>query len=283
MYDIVCFNGDFLPRHEVKISPFNRGIMYGDGCFETFRSYSGKFLSLKSHYKRLQSALEYLLINQPFEFSEFSGLIDELLIQNNVDQTDSAIRVQCWRQGERGYKLVGNPCDWTISVSSINSAQEKPVKLITSRTPVIPNKALDRKSKLSNVINYIKAAQEAIEKNADDGLMLTTEKVVSETTISNIFWSNNDVIFTPSLECDILQGVTRELLIERLELTPFILKTGKFTLQDLKNAEFAFTTNSLSELREVYSLDDAVYTLNSNTFKEIKAIFDKLKKDLLQS
>ena len=85
---------------------------------------------------------------------------------------------------------------WMIQASEYES-NKKELKLAVAQTRCIPSEALERKYKLSNGLNYVKAAQEAARSSCDDALMLTVDGEVSETTSANIFWVNEGKIFTP--------------------------------------------------------------------------------------
>jgi len=273
----ICFNGEIHPIDDVKISPINRGMMYGDGCFETFRSYSGQFLGFKQHYRRLMEALQYLNIELSINYSHFSQLIQSLLLKNELNNNDAVIRIQCWRQGERGYETTRTGCDWMITANSLISLIFPPLHLITAETRVIPNSALDRSYKLANGLNYIVAARESEKQHADDALMLTMNNYISETTKANIFWGTGNTIKTPSLKCDLLPGVTRGLVLEMLSKTKYAVEEGVFTLNDLKKADFIFATNSISEIRAVEKLDDHHFDANHPELNHISSMFEVLK------
>ena len=255
--------------------------MYGDGCFETLKSYSGRFLNFDAHYQRLISALDYLNIHLNLAESDFIDLIQDLLKANDLQYEESMIRFQCWRAGDRGYKTSNTECEWIITAKSISERSTTPVRLVTSRTPVIPTKALNRNAKLSNGLNYIIAAKDAVIRQADDALMLTLDGFISETTVSNIFWGIGNEVFTPSEECDLLPGVTRNLIIDLLKKSEFEIVEGLFTLDSLKSSEYAFTTNSISEISVVDSIDDYKLDVAHPELTRIKSLFETLKIDLL--
>jgi branched-subunit amino acid aminotransferase/4-amino-4-deoxychorismate lyase len=281
MKDFVCFNGEILPSEEVKISPINRGMMYGDGCFETFRSYAGKFLDFEAHFNRLKESLSYLQIEFLISQNEFENHTKEVLKVNNLENSDSMIRIQCWRKGVRGYKTNSTECEWIITSRKLGTDSVHPSRLVTSETLVIPNKAINRSLKLSNGLNYIVAAQDATFQDVDDALMLTLDGFVSETTVSNIFWGEGDKIFTPSESCDLLPGITRSLVLKILSNNGFSLTEGQFYLADLKSAEYAFTTNSLSEIRFVAKLDHQEFDITHPELNHIHSLFQAYKTEQL--
>lgn len=282
MIEFVCFNGSILQEKEVKISPLNRGIMYGDGCFETFKGYSGRFLHIEKNFKRLCEAALYLKIDIKLTLHQFYHHVIELIEANQHTEKQVIIRFQCWRKGKRGYKTENSGCNWVITSQEILNHKSKPVQLIIAETPAIPTNTLNRRVKLSNGINYIIAAQEAIKKNAEDALMLTVNGYISETTNSNIFWGKGDSMYTPSLDCDLLPGFSRNLIINMLKNNRYTLKIGQYTVDDIMNADFAFTTNSISEIRSVESIDDTIFSSKHNVIATIYSLFEVEKNRMLK-
>ncbi len=283
MKSLVCFNGAILPEQEVLLSPLNRGMMYGDGCFETLKSYAGRFLDFNAHYLRLQKAHTYLGIDFKFSKSELLQTIAVLLKVNNLENDEAIIRFQSWRIGTRGYKTKSEQSDWIISIYEIKNKSYNPLHLITAKTRVIPSKALSRSVKLSNGLNYIIAAREAEQQRVDDALMLTIDEYVSETTISNIFWGKENIFFTPSIESELLPGITRKLILKIIEKNNFTVEEGLYHIDDIKKAEFAFTTNSISEIRAIQSLDQTQFDINHPQLIRLKSLFEALKKERLKN
>ena len=274
----LVYNGQIIPEEEILVSPLNRGMMYGDGCFDTIRSYAGKFLRLEEHFNRLLKACDYLRIDIRFGFKGFKFKILELLDMDNVLEEQAIVRIQCWRDGGRGYSLDSSEAHWITSHSPLGSIQEA-IRLATVQTRAIPSKALYRAVKLSNGLNYIQAAKAAKNYGADDGLMLNIRDKVSETTTSNIFWVKRDKIFTPSEKCDILPGITRQLAINIIsEWKDYSLVEGEFDLSEIKKGEAVFCTNSIREIQAIEYLDDIRFQVSHPVIVQLRVDFQKYKK-----
>lgn len=275
--DHIILNGELVEEHKARISPLNRGLMYGDGCFETMRYYGGSFLRWNRHFQRLKEGLDYLGINPAFTADKLLEQIFGLLEANDLADSEAMIRIQCWREGDRGYFTDSKKMGWMIQAGELISEEASPLKLTVAKTRCIPSEALGRKYKLSNGLNYIKAAEEASHRQCDDSLMLTLEKMISETTSANIFWLSDDVIYTPSEECDLLPGITRELIMEVIEDLGIQLEEGKFSLDEIKKAEAVFCTNSLIEIKEVGNLDDRSFETQHPVIKNLKKVLNNIK------
>lgn len=290
----VIYDGDVFSGSDARLSLFTRLAMYGEGCFDTLRSYNGSFLHPERHLKRIQAGLSYLGTDIPEALSgvePFLLLLSRFLEANSVQDRDVRIRIQVWaddhttgyRPGNRSarYIVTGKPVD-----SGLLSPDEKGladgVSLITSRIRRIPSDALPSEIKWTNGINYILAAREAQGKNADDALMLTQTGHVSETTIANIFWKKGSAVFTPSLDCDLLPGITREMLIGVLQQAGISVETGRFTLDELLQSDMVWACNSIRELYSVHQIDQTNFSPDELFWKEMCRQFEKHKKEALR-
>lgn len=281
MSSFVNINGTLIPEEEASLPATSRAISYGDGCFETFVSYKGKFLHFEDHFSRLQSGLKYLEMNLDLTIDQLKSEVQKLLEENVIEDEDYVIRIQCFREGSSGYFDISDRSGFIISNRSIPERSGS-IKLKTVSIPTIPSIALERKVKLSNSINYIKAAQEAKKKGGDDALMLTVGSKISETTISNIFWVKGNQVFTPSVNCDLLPGVTRSILTELIILDSELqLIEGAFGLEDIYSAEAVFCTNSVMEMKSVSSVDDHLYKTEHSVFEKLKDDFKVYKEKRL--
>ncbi len=275
MSNIVLFNGEFLPAEEAKINPLNRGMMYGDGCFETYRSYQSRFLNLEDHFQRLQFSLGYLDIHSPFNAEEFKHVSKKLIRHNNLSDSDAMIRLQVWREGGRGYSTESKKPNWIMTGSEVHG-EEQAIKLLTASVPVIPGSSLSRLGKLSNGINYIRAAREAIKGGVDDVLMLTITGKVSETTISNVFWVTGNQLFTPSKTCDLLPGITRSVILEIMDVTE-----GEYEPGEVYNADAIFCTNSIHEIIPVDEFNGKKFNSSHPVILKVKQEFEAYKSEHL--
>ncbi|MBD3615935.1 MAG: aminotransferase class IV [Gracilimonas sp.] len=278
----IVLSGELVKANEASVSPLDRGLMYGDGCFETMRSYAGKFLEWVEHFNRLAAGLNYLGIDPAFTSGELKAQVLKVLDENDLKDKECMVRIQCWRKGERGYKTSSHEMNWMIQASEIKP-DALPLNLSLAETRCIPSEALQRKYKLSNGLNYIKAAQEAGKRLCDDSLMLTIDEKISETTSSNIFWIQSGNVFTPSEICDLLPGVTRNLVIDIIKSLGITVQQGVYETDHIKGAEAVFCTNSLIEIREVLSLDDILFEINHPLVMQIKEGFEQHKVQKLKA
>jgi branched-subunit amino acid aminotransferase/4-amino-4-deoxychorismate lyase len=271
----VWFNGAVVTETEARVSASSRAAMYGDGCFETLLAASGKFICWQEHIDRMHAGMEYLGIqkNAALEPAALKKSVIRLLEINRLESIDSRVRIQVWRSGISG---IGDPlvheATAHISVKPAMTARE-PLRLIVAKTRRVPAAALDTRFKLSNYINYILAYQEAIAQDADDALMLTVSGKVSECSVANIFWLKNGVVYTPSLQCDPLHGITRKLTIRHLESEGRGVVEGEFVPSDLDGADAVWVCNSIRIWQPVKSIGRMEFTISGAQYRSMYDAF----------
>ncbi|MDZ7715444.1 MAG: aminotransferase class IV [Balneolaceae bacterium] len=279
----LIFDGDFVSTEETVVPAVSRGLMYGDGCFETLRSYAGCFLHLREHLQRFKLASDFLGLDFPlfFDDAKLKSSLEKLLVKNGLATVDAIIRFQLWRDGTRGYRAEQQGAThFSIMASKLPSIKDS-IKLAFVDTKRIPDASLPSAFKLSNNINYIVAAREAAEKGADDALMQTVDGYLSETTIANLFWSADDVIYTPSEDCDLLPGITRNVLINICQQTGFTVKQGRYTSKEILKAEAVWICNSVREIVHVSQIEDKEFEVNHWAVNRLKEKFEGYKKQKL--
>ncbi len=272
--DYVIFNGLLTLKSEVKISPFHSGLYYGDGCFETFRAYAGKFLHLQRHLDRLKNAMKYLRMP---EVDLKPELMLEVIRRKELNEKDALIRVQVWREGRRAYKLSDDDKVNVVVECDAYTAEDRPLNLVTSNVRTMPSKKGSLAFKLSSSQAYMLAAHDAQFSSADAALMLNQNGCVSEADIGNIFWIKNDRLFTPSESCDFIPGITRGILIELLEA-----EEGEYTPEILLKADAAFVTNSMMEIRPVSRIDDVDFITDMPLLEKVQSTFRDYRNEHLQ-
>lgn len=274
----VIYDGNLIRANQSVVPVESRGLMYGDGCFETLRVYKGAHFKLESHLDRLRAGAEFLGLKVPagLEPSPIKKKLEKLLHKNRLKEEDSIVRVQLWREGGRGYHVQDiDESHYSILALPLPDMVSS-VSLASVDLRRIPEKSLPSRFKLSNNINYITAARQAAEKGADDALMQTVDGYLSETTIANIFWISGSTVFTPSRECDLLPGITRSIIIQLVEEhSELEILEGKYSLKDIYEADAVWICNSVREVMAVSQIDDVAYNPDHHIVDQLKESFKK--------
>ncbi len=279
----IIIDGSITEADQPAVPVISRGLMYGEGCFETFRTYNGHTFLLKDHLERLQAGLIFLGLSLPDELKKesLSPLLAELLEKNNLQQKDAIIRLQVWREGERGYSTRA-PGEVHFSVTATECPESfSPLRLMTVDTRRIPSVSLPSDFKFTNGINYILAAREAEKQGGDDALMQTTDGWISETTIANIFWLKDDTVYTPSAECDILPGITRNIVLKLSREMEMTTEEGEYLTEQLNEAEAVWICNSVREVLPVKEINSLEFDTGHDFLQQLVENFESYRNEHL--
>jgi len=253
----VYVNGNFVSDEQAVISVFDRGFMYGDGCFETIRVYSGKPAFWKEHLERLCQALEALSIPFTVDSNHLARVARKLIENDQVP--NGVLRLQITRgRGRRGYSMEG--ADHPSLIVSIHplppgiNDRSKAWKIRTSATQMDVDSPLTG-IKSSNKLLQILGKAEAEFYQVDDILFLTREGYASETSSSNLFWFDGETICTPPLSAGILPGITRQVILEMSHGSKNPVQERLISLQELLDQRVVFLTQSVWEILAVTTLD----------------------------
>jgi branched-chain amino acid aminotransferase group I len=256
---VVFHNGVFAKENKVLISPFNRGLLYGDGVFETLRAYAGQVFRLEKHLERLKDSLHYLRIAVPLKNSEIRAILHELLKVNGL--SDASLRITVFRENGGGLEPSAPTTVGGVLISAKPMTQYQPedyLKGFRARVVSIRRNVYSPLSwmKSLNYLENILGRFESRENNAQEALFLNTHGWVVEGATSNIFIVKGKKLITPPEEAAILPGITRGVV---LEIAPTIVEEvsqSTFALEELLDTDEAFLTNSLMEIMPLVSVNN---------------------------
>ncbi len=257
---LVYLNGKFVPKEEAKVSVFDHGYLYGDGIYETLRAYEGMLFHLDKHLARLKHSADAISLKLPLPLEKIGAALTDTVRANSL--SDAYVRIQISRgPGEIGLDPALCPEPTTVIVAKPFKAYpaehyERGVSLAIVNTRRNHPLALSPSIKGTNFLNNILAKIESIRAGAYEALMLNWEGYVAEGTISNIFFSRSGILYTPSLETGILEGVTRGLVLELAKNENFQIRETLIRPEELQAADECFITNTTVEVMPVTSIDN---------------------------
>ncbi|MDO5554932.1 MAG: branched-chain-amino-acid transaminase [Planctomycetia bacterium] len=255
----ININGTLLPESEAKISVFDHGFLYGDGIFEGLRSYNGTVFRLKQHLDRFWDSAKALFIEIPVSKEDMAKAIYDTLKAN--EQVDAYIRLIVTRGvGTLGLDahLCGTPQIIVITRSLqlySSSLYEEGIKIVTASTVRMPANSLNPRVKSLNYLNNILAKIEGHNVGCEEALMLNHQGNVAECTGDNIFVVRNGKLLTPPIDACILEGITRNAVIEVAKSMGLEVLEANFTRHDVYCADECFLTGSAAELIPVVEVD----------------------------
>jgi len=259
MKEIIYLNGDLVPRSQAKLSPFDHGLLYGYGAFETMRSYNGSIFRLDRHLARLQHAAGTLNIAHKLTAFDLNKACHDLLKANNL--TEARIRLTV-TAGEGD--MVPNPdtCkDITVFIAAQKLVPQPPEIYRRGYSAIISSyrrnswSPLSKLKSTSYLENYL-ARQEARSAGVNEVLLLNEHGFVAEGSSTNIFLVSEGTLITPSLESGVLPGITREAVLELSQTMGIIPLVRQVELDELLKANEAFLTSSTIEIMPLTRLND---------------------------
>lgn len=259
----VYLNDKIVPASEAKVSIFDHGFLYGDGIYETLRVYDGVVFMFDEHLQRLFRSAYLIGLNIPKKFSDIKNAVYDTLETNNL--TNAYVRITVSRGvGPVGLdpELCKEPTFIIIAQDFKNypkSLYEEGIKLIISNTRRNLKEALNPQIKSLNFLNNILAKIEAKQADAYEAIMLNASGYITEGTISNIFFYSKDILCTPSIDCGILDGITRSLVLDLAIRSGLEVKEGFFLPEDLYQASEVFITNTTMEIMPASRVNNIKY------------------------
>jgi branched-chain amino acid aminotransferase len=258
----VYINGKLVPKEQAVVSVFDHGLLYGDGVFEGLRSYDGKVFRLAEHIERLYESARAIRLEIPLSQDDFAAAVNETVKANGI--VDGYIRAVVTR-GSGTLGLDPNRCSnpqVIIIADTItlypHEFYENGLELITSSVIRNHPAALSPRIKSLNYLNNILAKIEGQKAGCVEALMLNHKGEVAECTGDNIFLVKRGRLLTPPLDAGILEGVTRNAVIELARESKIDVAETAITKHDVYVADECFLTGTAAEIAPVVKVDDRV-------------------------
>ena len=260
MEPCVYVNGGFVPPSEAKISVFDRGFLYGDGVFEGIRAYQGRVFRLNQHVDRMYRGAKAIMLQPPLGPEELKDIIREGVRRSGAG--DCYIRAVLSRgEGDLGLdpRNCHTPATLVIIFDSIalypREVYEQGLEIITCSTRRNLPTAVNPEIKSLNYLNNILAKIEVGRAGAHEGIMLNHIGHVAEATGDNIFVYRDGVIITPPAHTGILEGITRQVVIELAAEMQIPLRQDALTVYEVYGADECFLTGTAAEIVPVSRVD----------------------------
>ena len=258
----IYINGKFFDKENAKISVYDHGLLYGDGVFEGMRAYSGVVFRIAEHLERLYESARAIQLTIPMTLKALGEAVDATLAKNSLQ--DAYIRLVVTRgAGALGLdpNKTSDPQVIIIADSiSLYPAEfyEKGLPIITASTIRSHPAALSPRIKSLNYLNNIMAKMEGLRAGCVEALMLNHKGEVAECTGDNIFIVKHGRLLTPPKDAGILEGITRNAVIELAKIAGIPVEETSLTRHDVFVADECFLTGSAAEVIPVVNIDARV-------------------------
>ena len=255
----VYINGTLYDKQQAAVSVYDHGLLYGDGVFEGIRSYAGKVFRLDEHLDRLWNSAKAIWLTIPISEAEMAKAIVDTLAVNRI--ADGYIRVVVTR-GVGTLGLDPNRCSspQVIIITDLISLYpdelyQKGLEIITVSTMRNHPAALSPRIKSLNYLNNILAKIEGLQAGCEEAMMLNHKGEVAECTGDNLFIVRGRRLLTPPNEAGILEGITRDSVMQLAREVGLEVAEVPLTKHDVYIADECFLTGTAAEVIPVVRID----------------------------
>lgn len=258
----VYISGRLYDKEDAKISVYDHGLLYGDGVFEGLRSYGGRVFRLDEHLERLWDSAKAIWLEIPISREAMSQAIYETLKANQI--VDGYVRLIV----TRGAGTLGLDPNRTADPQVIVIADhislyprefyEQGLEIVTVSVARNHPAALSPRIKSLNYLNNILAKIEGLKAGCVEALMLNTRGEVAECTGDNIFLVRDGVLLTPPVDAGILEGITRQVVIELATQSGRSVREVPLTKHDVYIADECFLCGTAAEVVPVVKVDNRI-------------------------
>ena len=258
----VNVNGRITDGRDATISVFDHGFLYGEGVYETIRTYQGRPFLFDRHMRRMRNSARLMALELPFTDSGLADSIAETMAAASLGGAEAYIRVLVTRGvGDLTYDPAATPTPSVVIivkplVDPPHEVFEHGVRVVI--VDIVRNHpaSVNPMIKSNNLMNSALAAQEAIRRGAFEGIMRNYRGELTECTTANLFVVRQGAAVTPPLESGLLPGLTREYLFEVAAEIGVPVREAVLVDKDLFSADEAFLTSTTRELVPIVAVDD---------------------------
>lgn len=262
MKSLVFLNGFFVDSENARVSVLDRGFCYGDGLFETMRSYNGRIFRLDLHVERLYRSAPLIYLDLPVTRKELTAIVRETLRTNGIQ--DAIVRLTLTR-GESAGGLRINPNAPPTLVVSVRPRDPLPsqmykdgvnICLISSSAGKIAG--LTPQVKSGNYLSRILLREMAAANECQEAILLDEHDRITDGTTSNIFIVRGKVLLTPQINEYVLPGITRHVVLDIARNMNIPYREENLKKEDVYSADEVFLTNTGIEILPVHQADSHV-------------------------
>ena len=259
----VYVNGRITRAEEAVIPVYDHGFMYGEGVYETLRTYNRVPFLYDRHMRRLRQSAERLLLDVPFDDGTLHGWIDQTMAAAG-DLNEAYVRILLTRGvGDLNYDPKSTPKPTTVIIVKPFEAPAARVfdaGIRISLVEMLRNhpKSVNPLIKSNNLLNNALAMQTAYRAGAEEALMCNYRGELTECSQANFFMVRGGAALTPKSEAGLLEGVTRAFLFEIGREIGVEVREETLHPKDLETADEMFITSTTRELSPVVKVDDQV-------------------------
>jgi len=260
----VNVNGLLSDEQHASVSVFDHGFLYGEGVYETLRTYNGQPFLFDRHMRRLRKSAGMVALDVPLTDAQMDARCRETMAAAKLGDADheAYIRILVTRGvGELTYDPAACPTPTIVVIVKPNvnpsiEAFERGVR--AALVPIVRNHpgSVNPLIKSNNLLNNALAMQEAFRRGAFEGIMRNYRGELAECTQSNLFIVREGAALTPPIDAGLLPGITREFLFEVGRDAGIWVREAILHDDDLFGADESFLTSTTREVVPIVRVDD---------------------------
>jgi branched-chain amino acid aminotransferase len=257
----VSVNGRITGERDAVISVFDHGFLYGEGVYETLRTYNRQPFLYDRHLRRLRRSAELIALSIPFSDGDLAAQIEATVAAAGFTG-EAYIRVLVTRGiGELTYDPAATPAPSLVII--VKPHLDPPPEVYRDGVRVIlvdivrnHPASVSPAIKSNNLMNSALAMQEALRRGGYEAVMRNYRGELTECAVANLFVVRNGVVATPPLSAGLLPGITREYLLEIGRRDGVVIEEATLRDEDLFTADEAFLTGTTREIVPIVRVDD---------------------------
>ncbi|WP_461480440.1 D-amino acid aminotransferase [Porticoccus sp.] len=254
----VFLNGDYLPMEEARISPMDRGFLFGDGIYEVLPSYRGKMIGFDLHLARMNNGLAAIGIELGWSNARWRELCDTLIDANGGGNLALYLQVSRGADTRRFHAYPENVTPtvfaftFEIPAEPVADKSRAAYRVVTDRDLRWERCHIKSTALLGNVLHF----QQGYQQGADETLLFNERDELTEASACNAYIVKDGVVITPPLDNHKLPGITRHILLELLRKDGRIpVEERAVTKAEVFNADEVWVTSSSKEVVPVIEVD----------------------------
>lgn len=260
---VISVDGVVTSVADARVPAMDHGFLFGDSVYEVVRTRGRRPVAMAEHLERLRASARAIYLQIPWTDNEIVARVRAAVQATSLPEC--YVRIVLTR-GVGPMTLVPDDCVapclvvYVLPLRTPTAADlERGMSVAVPSRLRNDQRALAPAAKTGNYLNNVLALVEARRAGADDAVLLNADGNVTEATTANVFWVRGGEMFTPSLECGILAGITRTLLIWAMRQEGMAVTEGCWPLAEMKRADEVFLTGTIRGVGPVVAVDgDAV-------------------------
>ena len=275
---IAYLNGEFLPLSKARISPLDRGFIYGDGVYEVIPVYGRRVFRWEDHLRRLDHSLDGIRLPNPYTHAQWTQIIREL-VQRSAHE-DQSLYLQVTRGiAKRDHAFPkGVPATVFLMTNALSVPTQEAVDAGVAAITLPDNRWLRCNLKTTSLLPNVLLRQLAIDAGAVEAVLLR-DGLLTEGAASNIFLVKDGVLLVPPKSHLTLPGITYDVVLELAQKHGMRCEIREVTEAELRSAQELWLSSSTREVLAITRLDDKVVGNGrpGPVFRRMYTLFQELK------